>query len=85
MPVVTVKTTTLSSLYASMYLLYLFWYSGLILVLTCSLFLSVLLFALREAFKLQPVKREAALLVHITAIFVHISYIVFVAHRLPLF
>ena len=33
-------------------------------------FLSALLFALREAFKLQPVKREAALLVHIRPYFI---------------
>jgi hypothetical protein len=32
----------------------------------------LLLFALREAFKLEPVKREAALLVHIRSYFIYI-------------
>jgi hypothetical protein len=45
--------------------------------------LSVLLFALREAFKLYPVKREASLLVHIRPYFIHIF--LFFAHGLLLF
>jgi hypothetical protein len=36
--------------------------------------LSVLLFALREAFKLQPVKRESALLVHIRPYFMYFIF-----------
>ena len=44
----------------------------------------LLLFALREAFKLEPVKREAALLVHIRPYFICI-YIYIFAHRLLLF
>jgi len=51
-------------------------YSGLILGLTCFLFLSALLFALREAFKLQSVKREAALY---SFILVHIPYFIFLS------
>ena len=45
----------------------LFSYSGLMFVFGFDMLsvLPVLLFALREAFKLEPVKREAALLVHI--------------------
>ena len=45
----------------------------------------LLLFALREAFKLEPVKREAVLLVPIRPFF-HFSYFfLFFAHRLLLF
>ena len=51
-------------------------YSGLILVLTCFFVLSVLLFTLREAFKLQSVKREATLYLFI---FVHIPYFIFLS------
>jgi hypothetical protein len=36
--------------------------------------LYVLLFALREAFKLKPVKREAALLVHIRPYFIYFYF-----------
>jgi hypothetical protein len=43
--------------------------------------LFVLLFALQEAFKLQPVRREAALLVHVRPYFIFS----FFAHRLLLF
>ena len=50
----------------------LFSYSGLMFVFGFDMLsvLPVLLFALREAFKLEPVKREAALLVHIRPYFI---------------
>ena len=38
----------------------------------------LLLFALREAFKLEPVKREAALLVHIRPYFIYIYIYIYI-------
>jgi hypothetical protein len=69
-----------------MSLLYIFSYSAYFLTLSSFNFdtlcvLSVLLFALREAFKLYPVKREAAIFVHIRPYFIFL----FFAHRVLLF